>query len=86
MNLTNMMIRWKTAKDRPCKGGFHAMTHRLDQFKGVDWDGKNAFKLLVFCKDFQINHELVPSIDSDWWQGVVDATKCSKLLMDIAKY
>jgi hypothetical protein len=83
MNLTNLMIRWKTAKDRPSKGGFHAMTLRLDRFNGVQWNNYTVHQLIAFCQDFQIKHELVPQIESEWWYGVHDAVKCATLLRDI---
>lgn len=74
-NLTNLMVRWKTAKDRPSKGGYSAMVVRLDQFKGLEWNNNNAAKLFEFCKDFQINHPYVN-----------DVAKCALLFNDINKF
>jgi len=71
--LTNMMVRWK---ERPSKGGYHAMTIRLDKLKQVsEWTDDRIKELLQFCEDFRI------PVDDP-----MDAAKCVILFNKINKY
>ena len=74
--LTNMMVRWK---ERPSKGGYHAMTLRLDKLKQVSvWTDDRIRELLQFCEDFQVKH---PMLDD-----ALDAAKCIILFNDLNKW
>lgn len=76
-NLTNLMVGWK---ERPSKGGYHAMTLRLDKFKMVDeWTRERAEELMQFCVDFRINHPLIEEV-------VHDVSKCAILFNEVNKF
>jgi len=78
VNLTNLMLGWK---ERPLNGGYHVMLLRLHTLQK-----DKADELLEFCRDFRIDHPLVPTIEQEWSQGVSDATKCVMLFNDINKF
>ena len=79
VNLTNLMMVWKTRNGEPTKGGYQQMLNRLDKLKQVEnWTDDAARDLRSFCEDFRVTHELL--------KEDLDPFKCLVLFNDINKF
>jgi len=87
VNLTNLMMVWKTRNGEPTKGGYQQMINRLDKLKQVpNWTNDRAHDLLDFCSDFQIRHPLLHDIEMELSETIVDPIKCITVFNSINKY